>query len=80
MNANLDLNWSHMQSGANGIQWGRGLAAGPLTGLYVAITAADSADELMAASGAMFADPVIQQRMAEQNTQLVARQMLRLLA
>ena len=79
-NANLDLNWSHMQSGANGIMLGRGLAAGPLTGLRVAITATDSADELMASSAAMFADPVIQQRMAEQNIQLVARQMLRLLA
>ena len=79
-NANLDLNWAHMQSGANGIMLGRGLAAGPLTGLRVAITATDSADELMASSAAMFADPVIQKRMAEQNIQLVARQMLRLLA
>ena len=80
MDANADAFWAHMESGANGILWGRGVAAGPLTGLYIALTAADSADELMASSAAMFADPVIQQRMAEQNTQLVARQMFTLLA
>ena len=48
MDANADAFWAHMESGANGILWGRGVAAGPLTGLYIALTAADSADELMA--------------------------------
>ena len=79
MEANADAFWGHMESGANGILWGRGVAAGPLTGLYVAITAADSADSLMASSAAMFADPEIQGRMVEQNTQLVGRNMFRLL-
>lgn len=77
--ANADAFWAHMENGANGILWGRGVAAGPLTGLYVALTAADSADSLMASSAAMFADPEIQGRMVEQNTQLVGRNMFRLL-
>jgi hypothetical protein len=77
--ANADAFWAHMQSGANGIMWCRGLAAGPLNGLYVALTSADSADELMATSATAFADAAIQQRMAGQNTQMVGRAMMRVI-
>ncbi len=79
MEANADAFWAHMESGANGIMWCRGLAAGALNGLYVALTSANSADELMAASAAMFADTDIQQRMAGQNSQLVGRAMMRVI-
>ena len=79
MEANADAFWAHMESGANGIMWGRGLAAGAINGLYVAITSADSADALMAASAAMFADAGVQQLMAEQNAQMVGRSMMRVI-
>ena len=79
MEANADAFWAHMESGANGIMWCRGLAAGPLNGLYVALTSADSADALMAASAAMFADAGVQQRMAEQNAEMVGRAMMRVI-
>ena len=79
MEANADAFWAHMESGANGIMWCRGLAAGALNGLYVALTSADSADALMAASAAMFADAGVQQLMAEQNAQMVGRAMMRVI-
>ena len=79
MEANADAFWTHMESGANGIMWCRGLAAGPLNGLYIALTASDSADALMAASAAMFADASVQQMMAEQNAQMVGRAMMRVI-
>ena len=79
MEANADAFWAHMESGANGIMWGRGLAAGALNGLYIALTAADSADALMAASAAMFADAGVQQLMVEQNAQMVGRAMMRVI-
>ena len=79
MDANADAFWTHMESGANGIMWCRGLAAGPLNGLYIALTASDSADALMAASAAMFADASVQQMMAEQNAQMVGRAMMRVI-
>ena len=79
MEANADAFWTHMESGANGIMWCRGLAAGPLNGLYIALTASDSADALMAASAAMFADANVQQMMAEQNAQMVGRAMMRVI-
>ena len=79
MEANADAFWAHMESGANGIMWCRGLAAGALNGLYIALTSADSADALMAASAAMFADAGVQQLMAEQNAQMVGRAMMRVI-
>ena len=79
MEANADAFWAHMESGANGIMWCRGLAAGTLNGLYIALTAADSADALMAASAAMFADAGVQQLMVEQNAQMVGRAMMRVI-
>ena len=79
MEANADAFWAHMQTGSNGIMWCRGAAAGPLTGLHVAVTSADSADELMTTSASMFADPDIQQRLAGQNTQMVGRSMFRVI-
>ena len=79
MEANADAFWAHMESGANGIMWCRGLAAGALNGLYIALTAADSADALMAASAAMFADAGVQQLMVEQNAQMVGRAMMRVI-
>ena len=79
MEANADAFWAHMQTGSNGIMWCRGAAAGPLTGLYVAVTSADSADALMTTSASMFADPDIQQRLAGQNTQMVGRSMFRVI-
>ena len=79
MEANADAFWAHMESGANGIMWCRGLAAGALNGLYIALTSADSADALMAASAAMFADAGVQQLMVEQNAQMVGRAMMRVI-
>ena len=79
MEANADAFWAHMESGTNGIMWCRGLAAGALNGLYIALTAADSADALMAASAAMFADAGVQQLMVEQNAQMVGRAMMRVI-
>ena len=79
MEANADAFWAYMESGANGIMWCRGLAAGALNGLYIALTSADSADALMAASAAMFADAGVQQLMVEQNAQMVGRAMMRVI-
>ncbi len=80
IDANADAIWEHMKNGTTGLRWTQGIAAGPLTGMYLTVSTSDSLDELMSASNQMFADPDIQGRMAEMGFQLMGRSLFRRLA
>ena len=73
MEANIDLNWSHMQHGANGLSWMQSIASGPAPFTGTVATWTDSLDSLMTASASNFADPAVQKVMADTNAQVLGR-------
>ncbi len=77
MESNMDHNWSHIQSGANGLTWLMSVAAGPSPFNATAITWTDSVDSLMTASATMFADPETQRIMADSGAQVLGRVIVR---
>jgi hypothetical protein len=77
MDKNLDLNWSHIQNGANGITWMQSVASGPAPFSATVATWTDSLDSLMAASASNFADPAVQKIMAETKAQVLGRVLTR---
>ena len=70
---NLDINWSHMENGANGIMSLMSVASGPAPFTGTAVTSADSLDSLLAASEAMFADEEIRSMMASSGLSILGR-------
>ena len=71
--ANMDLNWSHIQHGANGLTSMLSVASGPAPFMGTVATWADSLDSLMEASSKNFADPEVQQAMADSKMQVLGR-------
>jgi len=77
MENNLDLNWSHIQNGANGMSWMQSVASGPAPFTASVATWTDSLDSLMAASASNFADPAVQKIMVENKAQVLGRVLTR---
>jgi hypothetical protein len=77
MEKNLDLNWSHMQNGANGMSWMQSVASGPAPFTASVATWTDSLDSLLAASASNFADPAVQKIMVETKAQVLGRVLTR---
>lgn len=75
--SNLELNWKYMSSGANGIVSLLSLANGPSPFVGTAVTFADSLDALLASSQAMFAEPEVQNAMANSGLTVLGRVMTR---
>ena len=75
--SNLELNWRHMESGANGIVSLLSIANGPAPFTGTAVTFADSLDDLLAASQSMFADADVQAAMQNSGLSVVGRVMTR---
>lgn len=71
--SNLELNWSHMNPGANGIMSLSSIASGPSPFTGTAVTYTDSLDSLLAASEAMFADQDVREMMAKSGTTILGR-------
>ena len=71
--ANMDLNWSHIQHGANGLTSMLSVASGPAPFMGTVATWADSLDSLMEASSKNFADPKVQQAMVDSKLQVLGR-------
>lgn len=77
MENNLDLNWGHIQNGANGMSWMQSIASGPAPFTATVATWTDSLDSLMAASASNFADPAVQKIMVENKAQVLGRVLTR---
>lgn len=69
----MDLNWSHIQHGANGLTSMLSVASGPAPFMGTVATWADSLDSLMEASSKNFADPKVQQAMVDSKLQVLGR-------
>ncbi len=73
MNSNIELNWNHIQHGANGLTWLLSVASGPSPFNGTVVTWTDSIDSLMSASAKNFSDPAVLKVMAETNTHVIGR-------
>jgi hypothetical protein len=73
MEQNIEMNWAHIQSGANGMSYMQSVASGPAPFNATAATWTDSLDSLMVASASNFADPAVQKVMVDNKVQILGR-------
>jgi len=73
MEQNIDMNWAHIQNGANGMSYMQSVASGPAPFNATAATWTDSLDSLMVASASNFADPDVQKVMVDSKVQILGR-------